>query len=403
MNSIGAKFVRGAMLVAGMHRSLFSSASTALLMLALASSASAQTSPPFFAAVSVVPAIAAPNVAREIIVDGYWANGCVPQILSVVPRDVGPQQIINMVITPPRAANMVCTLATARFRLTGSFTPTVASVQRVIIQTDDGVRGGEGQIITKVAASIDPLTPIITVVPDVDLVNMARTIIISGQHLAGCPYNPPVIDGQAGRLIDGVVVRLELVPTLAPCNTLSRQNFRFELPYTPMSAGAERVIVTTGGVIRSESNVRTATNGGRTRAVGNITGAWYDPATNGSGILFEHNFRNSDAVFGTWFLYDANTNPRWLTIQNIVWQAGGTEFTGDLFETRSAPVACDPIGCANSFIRPARTTGITKIGTARVRWISLGPYSDTQTQGIAEAFSLSGTLLFSSNIVRLGL
>jgi hypothetical protein len=396
MNPIGANFVHQV-------KSL-SSAAIALLAVAYTLPAGAQTtSPPFFAAISVVPAIAAPEVTREIIVDGIWPNGCVPQRLDVRPREVGPQQLVAAIITPPREPIQVCTLATARFRLTGTFVPVAEGVQRVIIQTDDGVRGGEGQIITKSAASIDPLTPIITVVPDVELVNVSRTIVISGQHLAGCPYVSPVIDGQAGRLIDGVVIRLEPVPTLAPCSTLSRQNFRFELPYTPTRAGAERVIVTTGGVIRSESNVRTATNGGQTRAVGNITGAWYDPATNGSGLLFEHNFRNSDAVFGTWFLYDTNTNPRWLSIQNIVWQVGGTEITGDLFETRATAFICDPIACPNSFVRPARAASINKIGTARVRWISLGPYSDTQTQGLAEAFSPTGTLLFSSNISRLGL
>jgi hypothetical protein len=161
--------------------------------------------------------------------------------------------------------------------------------------------------------------------------------------------------------------------------------------------------VTTGGIIRSESNVRTASQVGRTRAAGDITGAWYDPATNGSGLVFTHSFRTSDTVFGTWYLYETFTgNSRWYSIQNAVWQNGGTQLTGDLFDSRAGAFICDSGSCPPP-IRPAPVFLANKIGTVRISFISIGPYSDTQPQATAEAFSLNNTLLFTSNLIKLAM
>ena len=253
------------------------------------------------------------------------------------------------------------------------------------------------------AAAVFVLTPIITVLPAVDVAGRARTIIISGQTYAGCPFAAPFVDGVASQLIGGVAIRLDPVQTLAPCQANVFTAYRFEIPYTPAAAGAIRVLAaSSNGAIRSESRIRTTATQGRTRAIGDITGIWYDPVTNGSGLQFTHNFAGSDFVFGTWYLYELDGKSRWLSIQNVVWQADGTLLTGDLLETRSTPAPCAFPGCPPDPL-PILATTMTKIGTARITFTGLEPYSDTQPQGIAEAFSLSGVSLFKSSISRIPL
>lgn len=374
-----------------------------IIFCALAQTVLAQAVPPtlFTASVAVIPDVAPPGVARTLIVNGVWPNGCIPKSAVLSLRDVGPRQFV--LVTLQRAPDSACTLATVRFNFSVSFTPLVEAVQPIVIQTDDGTKGGEGSISTVSAASIAPFTPIISVVPDVDIPNRLRTIVISGQALLGCPFADPLFDGANSLLFGGVVIRMDPVPTLAPCNTNATTPYRFEVPYTPTAVGTLRVVAASAsGGIRSESQIRTAATQGRARAVGNITGAWYDPATNGSGIQINHNFAGSDAVLATWYVYDTNGKARWLTIQNVTWQAGGAEFTGDLLEIKSGIIICDPIACPDT-LRPKKFDSMTKVGTVRFRFTGLDPYSDTVPQGVAEAFSLTGALLFVSNIQRISL
>ena len=246
-----------------------------------------------------------------------------------------------------------------------------------------------------------PLTPIITVVPDIDTPNKARKIVINGQTLAGCPFSEPFIDGVASLLIGGVAVRMDPVQTLAPCNTNSFTSYRFELPYTPTAVGSLRVVASSSsGLIRSESRIRTAASADRTRAVGDISGVWYERATDGSGFQFTHGFAGSDSVFGTAYFYELGGRARWLSLQNAVWQAGGTVLTADLLESRSSILQCTPITCPDIVI-PRSQTSMVKLGTVRIVFISLGPYSDTLPQGAVEAVDNNGIRLFSMTISRI--
>ncbi len=213
----------------------------------------------------------------------------------------------------------------------------------------------------------------------------------------------PFVDAAASQLLGGVVIRLDPVPTLAPCSTLSFNAYRFEVPYTPTAIGALRVVAaSSGGLILSESRIATAGVAGRARALGDISGLWYDPASNGSGLQFTHNATGSDGVFGTWFLYDIDGKPRWLTIQGVVWRDDGSIFTADLFETRAPMILCSP-ACPSDSLVPRTAPTIAKVGTVRFSFAGLGPYSDTLPQGVADAFSLTGILMFRSNILRIPL
>ena len=259
----------------------------------------------------------------------------------------------------------------------------------------------QGAVPTATVAAPSLLVSIITVMPAVDLPGKTRVITISGQTYAGCPYMAPVIDPAASQLLGGVVIRLDPVPTLAPCSILSFTPYRFEIPYTPIAISSLRVVAaSSSGQIRSESRMATGGVAGRARALGDISGLWYDPASNGSGLQFTHNASGSDGAFGTWFLYDLDGKPRWLTIQSVVWRDDGSVFTGDLFETRAPIIGCSP-ACPFDGLSPRTAPTITKTGTVRFSFTGLGPTSEPPPQGIAEAFSLTGASLFKSNILRI--
>ena len=100
--------------------------------------------------------------------------------------------------------------------------------------------------------------------------------------------------------------------------------------------------------------------------------------------------------------FNNNGKPRWLTIQGVVWRDDGSVFTADLFENRAPIIGCSP-ACPFDGLIPRTAPTITKIGTVRVSFTGLGPYSDTPPQGIAEVFSLTGVSMFKSIILRIPL
>lgn len=373
-------------------------AGTWLALHAVAGAAQTPPQPLFTATLSVTPAAAPPGVTRTLSIAGVWANGCIPTSARIIePSGTAQPLVVELQRAPPS----VCTLATRPFDFTLAYTPNETGVRPVVIQTDDGARGGQGEIVVSAPRAIFVLTPIISVVPDVDLPNRPRTIVIAGQTYSGCPFAPPFIDGVASITVAGIAIRLDPVQTLVPCNTNLLTPYRFELPYTPTAAGTQRVLaVSSSGGIRSESIIRTVATAGSTRAVGDISGSWYDPVTNGSGLQITHSFATTDVVFGTLYFYDSNGRPRWLTMQNNVWQSGGTVLVGDLMETKGPVLLCSPGPCPD-VAAPFRFSSVAKIGTVQISFSGLGPYSDTVPQGTVEGLSLTGTTLFRMNIVRL--
>lgn len=356
----------------------------------------------FSASLRVIPEDAPPNVARTLVVDGMWPSGCIPRAATTRVEETGTTKTVVIVLETPPGVNP-CTLAITRFNFSLSYTPTEIGVQPVRIQADFGARGGEGSIKTSNSAgAIFALTPIVNVLPDVDTPNRPRTIVISGQTLTGCPFMTPTIDNVASQISGGVVILMDPVPTFVACATNSLTPYRFELPYTPTAVGTRPVIVASAsGIKRSEANIRTAATSTATRAVGDISGVWYDPRTNGSGLSFTHNFAGTDVVFGTAYFYDPSGRARWLTLQNVSWQSGGTAIVADLMETRSVPVLCSP-ACPD-LPSPSVYSTLTKTGTVRITFTGLAPYSDTQPQGFLEATTTTGGLLFRMNLIRIGL
>lgn len=378
------------------------SAAAALLALAFPLPVVAQTPAPisYTASLKVLPESAPSGVMRTLLVDGQWPSGCVP-VSATVRAELLPTP--QLIVTLQRAATGPCTLAPRFFNFALSHKPSAVADLPVVIQTDDGVRGGEGLVRVTNAGSIISLTPIVSVEPELDTPNRPRTLIVSGHHLTGCPYSTPFIDPNASLLLNGVAIRLDPVPTLVACSTTAFTPFRFELPFTPTSAGTSRMVaLAAGGEIRGEGLLRTVTTSGATRALGDISGSWYDPATNGSGIQFTHNFGTTDVAFATIYLYDPYGRARWLSVQNAQWVAGGTTLTGDLLEAR-AEITALPCGSGpcDLVVSPRHFSTSSKIGTVRITFSGLGTRSGAVT-GLFETFSSNtGGAMFKMDIVKL--
>lgn len=146
--------------------------------------------------------------------------------------------------------------------------------------------------------------------------------------------------------------------------------------YTPDAEGDLRVLVLTnhGTFVGEATLITRAANSNRSQY--DLTGMWYDPATNGSGLTFVHGATRNDQVFGTWYVYDAQGMPRWYTIQNVTWSGGGLQAGGTLYETRANSIVCVPpyTGCpvALAFAGPAGLVSIEMQGpnNARITAIS---------------------------------
>ncbi len=237
--------------------------------------------------------------------------------------------------------------------------------------------------------------PIFVVTPFSAPALTPRNIVVSGQWPDSCAPVAATFDTLLATDFSMIVLRLIQPQTLAPCAQV-RTPYRFELAYTPQQTGILRVLITSAaGRPATESRIVT-TPADVTRSAGNISGVWFDPTTNGSGVTFVHGYINSDVVFVTWYLYDANGNPRWLSMQNSVWREGGTVLEADLLQTQALAPECAPLRACPAVSGPART-----IGRVKVTFVGIGIGSDVGAQGKIEAVGIDGVPLFSSNLIRL--
>ncbi|MBL0121580.1 MAG: hypothetical protein IPP88_02240 [Betaproteobacteria bacterium] len=227
----------------------------------------------------------------------------------------------------------------------------------------------------------------VTVTPAVADTGVAREIRITGTW-AGCwPVGARVAGAGLVRQ-STLVVQLVLPMTLMPC-PLTFQPYTVTTTYTPGERGISRLLVlNVDGDFLGEAllDTRAASDD---RSAFNITGMWYDPQSNGSGLTFVHSRVNDNAVFGTWYVYDSSGKPRWYTIQDAVWKSQGRVMEGWLYQT-SAVANCSLLfiyGC------PASIDLLVVVGRARVTITGNG----TAT---VEALTTGGTVIFSSNVIR---
>jgi hypothetical protein len=244
-----------------------------------------------------------------------------------------------------------------------------------------------------------PTVPVVTVTPLIAVPNVPRKIIISSAWLNNCgPANVKLesTDTPQTGILTVRVSYAAFDPNTFVCQPILGGDSRLELDYTPKAEGVLRVVVVTDTETKyGEGNVVTS-GVGKTRSVVDISGLWFDPATSGSGITFQHNFRSDDVSFGTWYLYDQAGGARWYTMQNAVWNADGRRFEAQLLESRSPFSLCSvTVPC------PVASTASVAVGKVNISLVG-DEFSRTAPLLMkVEALSLSGATLFSSNVSRL--
>ena len=226
----------------------------------------------------------------------------------------------------------------------------------------------------------------ITVTPAVADAGVARAIKVSGMW-PGCVPVGATVTSVVSFPPATRVVRLILPQTLAPCQA-AFVPYTVTATYTPTVRGIVKLLVlNVDGEYLGEGLLDTRAPDDH-RSAFNITGMWYDPKSNGSGLTFVHSRVTDNAVFGTWYVYDGSGKPRWYTIQNTEWTAQGRVMEGSLYET-SAVASCP----APFTACPARIGLLVTIGRARVTITG-------DTSARVEALTTGGTVIFSSDVIR---
>lgn len=238
--------------------------------------------------------------------------------------------------------------------------------------------------------SLPPYT--VSVLPQVADTGVARTITAAGIWQDSCPPTSASVEEDLVQGLSTLIVRLRIPETLVACAQV-QTNYSLEIAYRPKQRGVLKVFaLTQTGVALGQTRLVTS-NGTAPRARLDLTGVWYDPATNGSGLTFIHGYDGSDAVFGTWYMYGNDGKSRWFTIQNAVWKNDGQVVEGKLYETAARPCSgpCPPV--------PVLDT-IKEAGTAR---LTFTPNVATLLfdRATAEAFSPTGQPMFSSTIEKI--
>lgn len=232
-------------------------------------------------------------------------------------------------------------------------------------------------------------TATLSVSPEVADVGVPRTLLINGTWTDGCTPVGAKVDTSSDGREQVITINLIIPITLVACTQVITP-YTQQVTVTPTARGPQRVvIVTTLGEYLSEGilDVRAASDH---KPRTDITGVWFDPATNGSGLTFTQSASRPDLVFGTWYVYSNDGGSRWFTIQNTAWSQQGKVLEGDLLETRGNSVQCiAPLDAC-----PVGLSTVTTMGRARVTL-------NGNHAALIEAFNPLGALLFSSQIQRI--
>lgn len=343
--------------------------------------------------VSVTPAVADAGVARTLKIDGVWPHACPPTgaYVSAVRDGVTVQLIVPETL-------VACAQVLTPYSVSLQFTPD-ARARIPVMVFHGGQLLGEGVLDTRApdtqAQSTALLAPTnvvrVSVTPVVADRGVVRTIKIDGLWHNGCP--PSVGQVVPAGIFEGsrdfITVRLFEPLTLVAC-TQAITPYSLTVEYTPDTRARQRLIVLTQyGQYLGEGVLDTRAPDDAKAQV-DITGVWYDPATNGSGLTFVQSAATNNLVFGTWYIYSQNGTSRWYTIQNTAWQSQGSVLVGGLYEARGKSVVCPTLAPAC----PVGLASASTVGTARFT------LRDRNNARI-EALSASGALLFASDITRI--
>jgi hypothetical protein len=168
-----------------------------------------------------------------------------------------------------------------------------------------------------------------------------RKIIVAGLWPNACiPTHAQLGFPPSWAAPQGIGILLTEPLSFVACATVLT-SYRFELDYTPTVAGQVEILVMTSRASPLATGTLITGDTQSPKAYYDVTGAWYDPQTTGSGLQIIHDFGQSDGLFATWAVFDPATGlSRWYTLQQGEWQADGLAWRGFLFEVKADPSAC---------------------------------------------------------------
>lgn len=213
----------------------------------------------------------------------------------------------------------------------------------------------------------DGVSLAVSIAPSISAVGSVRSIFVHGAS------GPVTFDESAIPTTGTLMVRMtpEVIGVLASPLVIS---------YTPRNVGSLKVILRLADGTSAETQMETVA---ATRSTVNLDGMWFDPATNGSGIAFNH-ASGSDSIFGTWFLYGPaaeqrpNDSTRWYSLQSMKWIQSATALVGIAYEARAnVNQAFCPSGddCPRSAsLRPTGSVGISIIDVNNLRVVAFDHY-----------------------------
>jgi hypothetical protein len=198
------------------------------------------------------------------------------------------------------------------------------------------------------ASMAQATTPLrLTVTPEVAEPGVARTIRLSGTWPFVCsrPSSISVVNTPFPTLSAGLTLNSADI-VFSPCPpTLS--DVSLTTTYTPQTAGVLTLTLTNSGQFIAQGSLITRSIS-EPRAGADLTGAWHDPATPGSGLALYHSQGGSDLMAGALYVYDTAGKPHWLLLQAVRW-TGPATFFGELRNVTAGAANCGLLpACANT-------------------------------------------------------
>lgn len=244
-----------------------------------------------------------------------------------------------------------------------------------------------------------PGSPTVSVSPIVAVTGTARTISITGTWPDGCvPGNASLVSAPLPG-INTLTIRLVIPQSLTAC-TQAVTPYSATLTYTPTSAGVQRIaVMLSDGRFLGRGEIITQTTNAP-RAGIDLTGVWFDPTTNGSGLSLFHAQDDSDVLAGTWYLYATNSvTPTWFLIQNTRWQSS-TGLTGDLVIYTADAFTCPSASSQIAFGCPRPSANSSIVARFVIEVQSTDNLKAYAIPVDAPMGSLSSAI-FTSNLTRL--
>jgi hypothetical protein len=181
----------------------------------------------------------------------------------------------------------------------------------------------------------------VAVEPPVAPPGTPRKIVVAGMWPNACiPTSAQLGFPPAWAQTEGLGILLTEPLTFVACAT-ALTPYRFELDYTPTKAGQVEILVMTSRASPLATGTLVTGDAQVPKALYDVAGSWYDPQTTGSGLQVTHDYRQTDAIFATWQVFDPATGaPHWYSIQQGQWQPDGLVWRGFIYEITADPSSC---------------------------------------------------------------